>query len=96
MDSKTLPNKGTQKGDMPKTSFSGPFWQKRPAKTTFSSIFHGLQKLSPAHSRTMKGDLSMEKTLRADFGQSQEPPPDDRGRSTEEDDLMTFDEYLLE
>ena len=25
---------------------------------------------------------------------SQEPPPDDRGRSTEEDDLMTFDEYL--
>ena len=48
----------------------------------------------PAHPRTMKGDFRMSEKLRADIGQSQEPPPDDRGRSTEEDDLMTFDEYL--
>lgn len=97
MDSKTLPNKGTQKGDMRKSYFWRPLWQKIPPKTTFSSIFHDLRELHPQPSRTMKGDYFMEAKPRVSIGQSQEPPPSDAERSTEEqEDLGTFEELLAE
>lgn len=97
MDSKTLPNKGTQKGDMPETSFSGPFRQKIPPKNIFSRMIHGAREFFPSPSRTMKGDIFMREKLRADTGQSQEPPPSKAERRAEEqEDQGTFEELLAE
>ena len=97
MDSKAFPNIGYMKSDMRKSYFWRPFRQKIPPKNIFSRMIHGAREFFPSPSRTMKGDIFMREKLRADTGQSQEPPPSKAERRAEEqEDQGNFEELLAE